>query len=71
MMFMRMTIDVVFMKKHVSETGQSVWKVSSAHPSVKPWRVHLTNLKASDTLELPLGTIVRCDLQVGDELCID
>ena len=59
--FMRFPIDVVF----VTRDGRIV-KVRSG---VKPWRVTAA-LRAYVVIELPAGTIVRCDTVSGDMLAI-
>jgi uncharacterized membrane protein (UPF0127 family) len=70
MWFMRFPIDVVFLLKKQDENGRVVFVVSSVHESVRPWRLlPLTDWRASETLELPEGTIRKCALHVGDELC--
>ncbi|HCM40998.1 MAG: hypothetical protein A2Z97_15035 [Bdellovibrionales bacterium GWB1_52_6] len=69
--FMTMRIDVVFIRKEVTAQGKTSWKISSVHPGVRPWRIlPLFDRQADDTLELPDGTIERCTLRAGDELCI-
>ena len=68
MWFMRIPIDVVFVKV----TGATrVLRVTRVVESVKPWKLlPLRDGSASETLELPVGTIQRCDIREGDELCI-
>lgn len=62
MWFMKIPIDVVFLKKNV---------VTSVREKVRPWRLlPLRDGKASETLELPIGTVVRCEIRPGDEVCI-
>ena len=62
MWFMSIPIDVVFL-----EEG----RVTSFRRSLKPWRpLPVRDGRASDTLELPVGTIDRCAIGIGDELCI-
>ena len=66
MWFMRIPIDVVFVRKDGAN-----WKVTSVHESVRPWKLlPLRDGRASETLELPTGTIRRCAINDGDELCI-
>jgi uncharacterized membrane protein (UPF0127 family) len=51
---------------------RSRWKVTSVHRGVRPWKaLPLRDGKASDTIELPVGTIQQHDITPGDELCID
>ena len=65
MWFMRIPLDVVFLR--LSERG---FVVSSVRENVRPWRVlPLHDFKATETLELPAGTVARLGLQTGDELC--
>lgn len=71
MWFMSIPIDVVFVRKDEAPGGKTRWTVTSAHAGVRPWRpLPLRDGKASETLELPVGTIERCDIRAGDELCI-
>lgn len=65
MWLMSIPLDVVFLAR-----VESGWKVVSTHPGVRPWRLlPLRNGRATETLELPVGTIERCELREGDELC--
>ena len=71
MWFMSIPIDVVFVCKQQSETGSLVLRVSSVQENLRPWRVFpVRDFKASDTLELPIGTVQRCNILTGDILCI-
>jgi uncharacterized protein len=71
MWFMKFPIDVVFVRSQQKEDGSTAWIVSSAHESVRPWRVRpLMDFKATDTLELPSGIIRQFAINPGDELCI-
>jgi uncharacterized membrane protein (UPF0127 family) len=66
MWFMRIPIDVVFVAKQ-----DSVLKVTRVFETAKPWKLlPIRDGKATETVELPVGTIARCDIRVGDELCI-
>ena len=66
MWFMRITIDVVFVR-----SVEGKWLVSSVFASVRPWRFFpVLDLRASETLELPAGTIGRHAIAPGDEICI-
>lgn len=70
MWFMRIPIDVVFLKRVGQEARQ--WRVTSVQEGVLPWRLlPLGDRSAQDTLELPVGAIRRCDLKMGDILCIN
>ncbi len=74
MWFMSIPIDVVFIRqvKPSEKGGRPGWRVSSTRSGVRPWRaLPLRDGKATETLELPVGTIERCGLREGDELCID
>ena len=71
MWFMSIPIDVVFVRRERGSTGEDRWRVTSTHRTVRPWKLlPLRDGKASETLELPVGTIQRCDIRAGDELCI-
>jgi uncharacterized membrane protein (UPF0127 family) len=71
MWFMRFPIDVVFLKIETSRDGKKTWRVSSVRESVRPWKLlPLTDWRASETLELPAGTVRSSALQAGDEVCI-
>lgn len=69
MWFMKQDLDIVFIRQPESESNP--WVVTSTHLSIRAWRLHpLTDWQATGTLELPVGTIQRCAIAVGDELCI-
>lgn len=71
MWFMRMPIDVVFVRSAGSAGGAFTHVVSSARENVRPWKfLPLRDGRADQTLELPVGTIERCKITAGDELCI-
>jgi uncharacterized membrane protein (UPF0127 family) len=71
MWFMSIPLDVVFLRKQKSPDGALRWSVSSAHAQVQPWKLlPVRDGKAHVTLELPVGTIERCQIAKGDELCI-
>ena len=59
--FMRFAIDVVF----VTRDG----RVVKTCASVKPWRVAMA-FGAYAVVELPAGTLARCDTSTGDMLSI-
>ena len=66
MWWMRMPIDVIFLKKLPEG-----WQIMTLYPKVKPWKVlPIGCFKADDTLELPSGTIERLNLKEGEVLCI-
>jgi uncharacterized membrane protein (UPF0127 family) len=70
MWFMSMPIDVVFLKKDNSHQIAQ-WIVTSTHENVRPWRpLPLMDFTASDTLELPAGTIHKRAIKKGNALCI-
>ncbi len=72
MWFMSVSIDVVFARRERSSSGALKWVVTSAHSDVRPWKVlPLRDRKATDTFELPVGTLERCSIRDGDELCIN
>ncbi|MGE0615812.1 MAG: DUF192 domain-containing protein [Bacteriovoracia bacterium] len=67
MWFMRMPIDVVFIRR-----AGDRWEVSSVRENVRPWKLlPVADFRATETLELPLGTIQRCGVSAGDEVCIN
>ena len=71
MWFMKFPIDVVFLRAEKRPDGTAAWKVSSARENVKPWRLFpLMDWRASETLELPAGTVRKCAISAGDEICI-
>lgn len=72
MWFMSMPIDVVFVKPlATSPKTHATHVVCSAFENVRPWKaLPLRDGRASETLELPVGTIGRCEITAGDELCI-
>jgi uncharacterized membrane protein (UPF0127 family) len=48
-----------------------ILKVTRVCESAKPWRVlPFHDSRATETLELPVGTVERCEIRVGDEICI-
>jgi uncharacterized membrane protein (UPF0127 family) len=72
MWFMRFPIDVVFLRAQKRADGSHTYVVSSVHEGVRAWRPHpLIDFGANDTLELPAGTVARCKIGSGDELCIN
>lgn len=72
MWFMRIPIDVVFIRLETDSNGKIRRRVSSLHAHVRPWRLlPLMDLRANETLELPAGTIHATEISLGDELCID
>jgi uncharacterized membrane protein (UPF0127 family) len=67
MWFMSISIDVLFLKRE----GEH-FLVTSTRPALRPWKaLPVRDGKASETLELPAGTIQRCGLTEGDRLCIE
>lgn len=67
MWFMKIAIDVVFLKRNNDDR----FIVTSIRKSIPAWKiVPLLDMRATDTLELPVGTIDRCRIQVEDELCL-
>ena len=72
MWFMKFPIDVVFLRREKTAQGTTKFKVTSVRENVRPWRPHpLLDWRASETLELPVGTIRRYAIGVGDEICIN
>jgi uncharacterized membrane protein (UPF0127 family) len=71
MWFMRIPIDVVFVRSEISASGEQVLKVTRVYETARPWRLlPLRDGRATETIELPVGTIEKCDIRVGDELCL-
>jgi uncharacterized membrane protein (UPF0127 family) len=74
MWFMSIPIDVVFVRAEAqNEAGDTHdrWKVCSVHEDMRPWKLlPLRDGRATDTLELPVGTIRRCAIAEGDLLCL-
>ncbi len=63
MWFMRIPIDVVFLSQTL--------EITSVRENLRPWRIlPVRDWRAVQTLELPVGTIQRCKLREGDQLCI-
>jgi uncharacterized protein len=59
-LWMRFSIDVLLLDKQ--------YRVLSAYRSLRPFRITAINWKASSALELPSGTVVATNTQLGDEL---
>ncbi len=71
MWFMSIPIDVVFLRKEKLSDGSTAFTVSSTRENLRPWRLlPLRDGRASETLELPVGTIAKHAIGVGDRLCI-
>ncbi len=83
MWFMSIPIDVVFLTKvNEGETSSAnanprgagtpvYYQVASIRRNLRPWKpLPVRDGRASETLELPLGTVDRCAIGVGDQLCI-
>lgn len=69
MWFMRFAIDVVFVRPVRAEDGGERMLVCSAREGARPWRLFpLWDTRATDTIELPAGTVRRCSIEAGDEL---
>lgn len=60
--FMRFPIDVAFLTR--------AGRILKASTAVPPWRVAIA-LRAYAALELPAGTLTRCDTFAGDELVVE
>lgn len=72
MWFMRVSIDVVFLKEEATGGGTSTWLISSLHEDVRPWRLFPVNdFNADAVVELPKDTIRKFGLTRGDTLCIN
>jgi uncharacterized membrane protein (UPF0127 family) len=71
MWFMNLAIDVVFIKKVKMSTEGEIFQITSFRRNLKPWKLlPVRDGRAGATLELPVGTIDRCKVNIGDELCI-
>jgi uncharacterized membrane protein (UPF0127 family) len=69
MWFMRIPIDVVFVRLATGEQG--TYEVTRVCESLKPWKLlPVRSGRATETIELPVGTIQGCDIRLGDRLCI-
>lgn len=62
-LWMRFSIDVLLLDKNR--------RVLAVYAKLRPFRVTAINWKASSALELPAGTIVSTNTQVGDVLQLD
>lgn len=71
MWFMRFAIDVVFLRSERDPGGKASHRVTSVHKGVKAWRpLPLTDWSATETLELPAGTVERAGVRPGEWVCI-
>jgi uncharacterized protein len=71
MWFMRVPLDIVFLKKTGPTAGAPTFEVSSLYSDVQPWKVlPLADWAATDVLEFPVGTIGNASLKKGDQICI-
>jgi hypothetical protein len=57
---MRFSIDVLLLDRQ--------YRVLSAYRNLRPFRITSINWKASSALELPAGTILATNTQLGDQL---
>ena len=72
MWFMSIPIDVVFVKKVATRDGKEIVQVTSVHSDVQAWRIlPVSDFRAKDVLELPVGTITKNEIKAGDELCLN
>ena len=62
-LFMRFTIDIVFLDRH-----DRVLRISHA---LNPWRLSAIVFGARRALELESGVAVRCDTRVGDSIVFE
>ena len=71
MWFMRMPIDLVFLRDAQSEDGRKCFEVTSFRARARPWSpLPFWDHRAQHTLELPAGTLERQKLKPGDLLCL-
>jgi uncharacterized membrane protein (UPF0127 family) len=71
MWFMKFPIDVAFVEspRPTDSPEKSFLRVRSAYAQVRPWRfLPLRDGSASETLELPAGTLARLGIEPGDDL---
>lgn len=71
MMFMRFTIDAVFLGRPVAEAG-GARPVLSVHAGLRVWIGLVPLVRGADgVLELPVGTIGRSGTVVGDRIVLE
>lgn len=71
MWFMSIPIDVVFIRKEINSESTRIFRVTSIKENYRPWSLFpVGDRKASETIELPVGTIKKANIQEGDTLCI-
>ena len=71
MWFMRIAIDVVFLRSETGSDGMTKHIVTSMRENLRPWRPHpATDLRAMDALELATGAVKKFGIQKGDEILI-
>lgn len=73
MWFMRIPIDVVFVRQiSAQKSGElATFEVTRVCESLKPWRLlPVRSGRATETIELPVGTVRNCDVRLGDRICI-
>jgi uncharacterized membrane protein (UPF0127 family) len=58
--WMRIPIDVVALDRSL--------RVLEVSPGVRPWRISGLSLKTHSVLELPVGQIIACRIEVDDRL---
>ncbi len=63
MFWMKFAIDVIYLDKE--------GRVLCAIDTLKPWRLGPYLRRASDVLELPVGTLHATQTRVGDELLLE
>lgn len=67
--FMRMPIDVVFVRESPMDSN-GTFEVMSILENVQPWRLlPLMDFKSQHAFEFPQGTVARRGIQIGDLLC--
>jgi uncharacterized membrane protein (UPF0127 family) len=72
MWFMSFPIDLIFLNDRTERQGSTYYRVSSFRVAIQPWSLlPFWDRRATDVLELPRGSIQRCDLKPGDEICIN
>jgi uncharacterized protein len=67
--WMSIAIDVIFMRNVAKDSERFI--ITSTAENVVPWRLlPILDSRAQQTLELPAGSLKRCAVRAGDELCL-
>ncbi len=72
MWLMSVPIDVIFLRRINEDQKIKMVQITSLQEQLYPWRVFpVWDSRASQTLEIPIHSIQRSQVRVGDYLCID